>query len=175
MKLLFFLFTLAFLPPSTDQPYELKGEAPGMTLKAFKSNHKHAECSRQSATLTRCHVYDGVSFAGVAANTFIGCTTPECAFQGMFTDFVDDRMVRLRYAVSMGSANTVIAALKNKYGEPTKSTENPNMPGTLSSATWKNAVGHLSVSDTWAPSGRPLESYTDITSAFNDAGEGKDI
>jgi hypothetical protein len=73
MKPLFFLITFAFsLPPSADQPYELKGEAPGMTLKQFRTGHKHAECSKQSATLTTCHVYDGVSFAGVIAYTFRG-------------------------------------------------------------------------------------------------------
>lgn len=176
MRLLLTTAALLFsLPQSADQPYELKGESPGITLKQFKSNHKHAECSRQSATLTRCHVYDGVSFAGVPANTFKGCATPECAFQGIFADFVDERMVRLRYGVSMGSANKIIAALKSKYGEPTKSIENPNMPGTLSSATWRNSVGYLSVSDAWAPANRPLDSYTDITSALNDTGEGKDI
>ena len=71
----FLLATAALLfslPQSADQPYELKGEAPGMTLKQFRTGHKHAECSKQSATLTTCHVYDGVSFAGVIAYTFRG-------------------------------------------------------------------------------------------------------
>src|SRR5260370_40221344 len=118
---------------ASDLPYEMKGESPGMTLKQFKSNHKHADCSKHSAALTNCHVTDGVSFAGVPAYT--GC--PECTNQGIFADFVNDRMVRLRYGVSLGSAKKVIGALKTKYGEPVKSSE--------TSATWINSVGYLNV------------------------------
>jgi len=130
---------------------------------------------KQSETMARCHIWNDVSFGGVDAKTFKGCPMPECAYQGIFADFVDGRMVRLRYAVSLGSADKIIAALKKKYGEPTKSTENPNLRGTLSSATWKNSVGSLTVTDFWGPPNQPLNSYTDITSALNDAGEGKDI
>lgn len=150
-----------------DRPYVLKGEAPGMTLKQFKSNHKHADCLKHSATLTSCHVTDGVSFAGVPANTFKGCTMPECTYQGIFADFVDDRMVRLRYAILLGSAAPIIAALKSKYGQPVKSTE--------TSATWKNSIAYLSVSEAWGLQRDSLDSYTDITSALNDIGQGKDI
>ncbi len=166
----FLLTTAALLfslPQSADQPYELKGEAPGMTLKQFKSNHKHADCLRRSAAVTNCHVYDGVSFAGVAAQTFRGCATPECAFQGIFAYFIDGRLVRLRYAIAFGSANKVIAALKSKYGEPAVST--------ATSAKWTNSVGYLSVLDSPGLESRPLDSYTDITSALNDDRQGKDI
>src|SRR5437660_12599285 len=73
---------------SSDQPYELKGEAPGITLKQFKSNHKHADCMKQSETLVHCHVWNDVSFSGVAAKTFKGCPLPECTYQGIFADFI---------------------------------------------------------------------------------------
>src|SRR2546426_7112942 len=43
---------------ATDQPYELKGEAPGMTLKQFKANHKHMGCTDRSVHLTDCRVHD---------------------------------------------------------------------------------------------------------------------
>jgi hypothetical protein len=142
---------------TSDQPYELKGEAPGMTLKQFKANHKHADCLKHSTALTSCHVTDGVSFAGVPAYTAKGCS--ECDFQGIFADFINDRIVRLRYGVSLGSAKKIIAALKTKYGEPIKSTE--------TTATWRNSVGYLTVSED--------DKYTEITSALNDGGKNKDI
>jgi hypothetical protein len=156
----------AYLPQS-DQPYELKGEAPGMTLKQFKSNHKHSDCLRRSETLTNCHVNAGVSYAGVPAQTFKGCATEECTFQGIFADFVDGRMVRLRYDVSLGSAEEIITSLRGKYGEPAEATK--------TSATWKNSVGYLRVSNVWGPPGHPLDSYTEIVSALNDAGRSADI
>jgi hypothetical protein len=157
MKLLSVALLLACTPQTaSDRPYELKGEAPGMTLKQFKSNHKHAECVKHGAALTSCRVTEGVSFAGVPAFTARGCA--ECVYQGIFADFVDDRMVALKYGVSLGSAKKIIAALKTKYGEPVESTER--------SATWRNAVGHLTVSD---------GDYTEITSALNDEGQAKDI
>jgi hypothetical protein len=48
-----FLLMMAFLlfntsQSASDRPYELKGEAPGMTLKQLKSNHKRADCVKQS-------------------------------------------------------------------------------------------------------------------------------
>ena len=151
-----------------DLPYELKGDAPGMTLKQFKQNHKQGMwCSKDSATLTTCRVYQGVSLAGVEAHTFKGCGLPECMFQGIFANFVDGQLVQLRYGVSAGSADRVIAALRTKYGAPTKTEENRNLPGTLRGATWRNRVAHLTVSD--------AETYVAITSALNDAGGRKDL
>jgi len=174
MKLLVAIVALLLgVPQSADQPYELKGDVPGMTLNQFKANHKHAMfCQRPSSTVTKCHVYQGVSFAGVEGNSSKSCGVPGCVFQGIFADFVDDRLVRLRYGVSMGSAAKIIVALKQKYGEPSKVAEKS---GAISGATWRNSVGYLSVSDSWAPPSLPLDSYTDITSGLNDAGEGKDI
>src|SRR6201998_32002 len=168
--LLLVFFSLSPMQSTSDQPYELKGEAPGMTIKQFKSNHKHADCTKQSETMVHCHVWNDVSFGGVDAKTFKGLPMPECAYQGIFADFIDGRMIRLRYAVSAGSASKIIAALKTKYGEPTKSTENPKLRGTLLGATWKNSVGSLTVTDFWDQK-QPLNSYTSVTSALNDAGE----
>jgi hypothetical protein len=145
---------------STDSAYELKGEAPGMTLKQFKSNHRHADCSRQSTAVAKCHVSDGVSFAGVPAHRAVGM------YQGIFADFIDDRMVRLEYSVSLGSAGKIILALKDKYGDPIESTK--------SSATWKNAVGSLHVFEFWEAS-NPVNSRTVITSELNNNAGSKDI
>src|SRR5579859_4365464 len=101
MKPLLILAFLLTTSQSTDQPYELKGEAPGVTtLKQFKANHKHAECYNPIAHQTHYRVYDGVSFAGAIAMAYKGCALRECALQGMNADFVDDRLVTLDYGIS---------------------------------------------------------------------------
>jgi hypothetical protein len=91
---------LISIPQSSDQPYELKGESPGMTLKQFKSDHKHVECSIRTAHRTNCRVYEDVSFAGMTAMVHKGCTLIECSAQGIFANFVDDRLVYLMYGVN---------------------------------------------------------------------------
>jgi hypothetical protein len=153
--------------PQSDQPYELKGDVPGMTLKQFKTNHKHADCTRQSETLQRCHIADDVSFGGVPSSSFKGCTLPICAFQGISADFVNGKMVRLRYSVSPGGASRIIPALKMKFGEPTTAT--------TSSATWKNSVATLTVFDAKGMQNHPETGSTEIVSYLNDQGESKDI
>jgi hypothetical protein len=110
------------IPQPPDQPYELKGEAPGMTLKQFKSNHKHADCTRHSAMTADCRVYEGVSFAGVIAENFKGCDVPQCVGQGIVAKFVNDRLISLTYSVRTGSFQEIIAALKAKFGEPVRLT-----------------------------------------------------
>jgi hypothetical protein len=154
---------------ATDQPYELKGESPGMTLMQFKSNHKHAECSNRTSNRISCRVDDGISFAGITAMTHKGCATLECSAQGIFANFVDERMVSLSYGVAPGHSGEIIEALKKKFGEPKESTEH--------SATWRNSVGYLLVSETVVPSpdGSKQDIATLITSSLNDGGGGKDI
>ena len=142
MKLAFILAASVLFvtqSPTSDQPYELKGEAPGMTLKQFKANHKHADCSNATARQTDCRVYDGVSFAGFTAATFKGCATLECSAQGLSAKFVDGRLVYLTYGVTPGSQKEIIEILKTKFGEPTEVA--------AKSATWRNSVGYLYVSD----------------------------
>ena len=169
MKLLLILTAVLSAAQLTDQPYELKGEAPGMSLKQFRSNHKHAECSNRTAHETSCRVYDGVSFAGVLADTYKGCTLLECSAQGIFAKFVDGRLVYLMYGVSPGSSAEIIATLKRKFGEPNGSTNH--------SATWKNSVGYLYVSETLVPGsdGSAKDIATSIASSLNNQGEDKDI
>lgn len=169
MKLLLVLAILLTALQSTDQPYELKGEAPGMTtLKQFKTNHKHTDCVNRTVRQLHCRVYDGVSFAGATASSFKGCTVPECSHQGIFADFVDDRLVTLDYGVPPFS-DQVIVALKKKFGEPSESAN-----GTF---TWKNSIGSLSVLRDIGPgskgSGVPLALH--IISSLNDRGDDKDI
>ena len=162
MILLFLFFNSP--QSASDKPYELKGETPGITsLKQFKSNHKHSDCTKRSETLVGCHVAGDVSFAGVPACN----SSPECAYQGIFAEFVGERMVRLRYVVSIGSVNKIIAALTAKYGEPTKSTP--------TSAKWKNSVGTLDVGDFNGLPNESLAMHTHIESALNDQSESKDI
>lgn len=154
---------------ATDQPYELKGEAPGMTLKQFKTNHKHADCSNLTARKILCRVYDDVSFAGETAATFKHCATLECEAQGLSGTFVDGRLVYLMYGVTPGSWKDIIAVLKTKFGEPTEVAEK--------SATWRNSVGYLYVSDTAVKdaNGHLHALGTHIISALNDSGQSKDI
>ena len=93
MKVLLFAAFVVFCPQqSSDRPYELKGEAPGMTLKQFKADHRHADCTKRSETLTGCRVSENVSF-------FAGVPAFSSAYQGIFADFVDGRLVRLRYLI----------------------------------------------------------------------------
>jgi hypothetical protein len=143
--------------PTTDQPYELKGEIPSTTtLKQFKKNHKHSDCWNKTANLTTCRVYDGVSFAGSIATTFKGCVELHCMAEGIFADFVNDIMVSLTYGVVDGDG--ILPALKAKYGEPTREGN---------SFVWKNSVGRLYVGTSGLT--------TSITSSLNDKGENKDI
>jgi hypothetical protein len=166
MKCLAIIVFLLFSPrqSASDKPYELKGEAPGITsLKQFKSNHKHSDCIKRSDILVSCHVAGDISFAGVPACN----ASPDCANHGIFAEFVSERMVRLRYVVSIGSVDKIIAALTAKYGEPTKSTP--------TSAKWKNSVGTLDVGDFNGLPNEPLPMHTHIESALNDQSESKDI
>jgi hypothetical protein len=57
--------------------------------------------------------------------------------------------------------------LARHNGEPTKKTENPRSPGTLSGATWRNSIGYLTILD--------YSTSIEITSGLNDTGESKDI
>ena len=156
---------------ATDQPYELKGEAPGMTLKQFKANHKHMGCTDRSVHLTDCRVHDRVSIAGVDSLSDRFCMVAGCDGQGISANFVDGRLTRLAYGLGPGGASTVIKALKSKFGEPTETNE------TGTSATWKNSVGYLAVSETSIPESGGHRRYiqTSVVSASNDSGLSKDI
>jgi hypothetical protein len=109
-----FVLTLAAILASasqstTDQPYELKGEAPGMTLKQFKANHRHADCSNPTSHQSLCRVYDDVSFAGQTAATFKHCATLECGAQGLSANFVDGRLVYLMNGGFLFCASPVVS------------------------------------------------------------------
>lgn len=168
MKPLLIFALLLSTSQSTDQPYELKGEALGMTLKQFKTNHKNTACSKPTAHQTHCRVYDDVSFAGSTAWSFKGCTVPECSHQGIFADFVDDRLVTLTYGVQP-FPDQVIVALKRKFGEPSESANGTTV--------WRNSVGYLSVVPDIGPgpNGTGVPLALRITSSLNDRGESKDI
>jgi len=156
---------------ATDQPYELKGEAPRITLKQFKANHKHVVCTNRSVHLTDCRVHDRVSLAGVDSLSDKFCMVAGCDGQGISANFVDGRLTRLAYGLGPGGASTVIKVFKSKFGEPTET----NDAGT--SATWKNSVGYLAVSETSIPESDGHRRYiqTSVVSASNDSGLSKDI
>jgi hypothetical protein len=169
LLLTFAVLLLGASQSTTEQPYELKGEAPGIMLEQFKENHKHATCSNHSAHLTSCRVYDGISFAGVGSVSSKGCLLVECSAQGIFANFVDGRLVYLMYGVNPASSKMIIEALKSKYGEPTETAER--------SATWRNSIGYLYVSETSIPGsdGHARNIATSVVSALNDSGKSKDI
>jgi hypothetical protein len=138
---------------TTDQPYELKGEAPGITLKQFKANHKHVECRNHGALLAECRVHDRVSLAGVDSLSDKFCAVVGCDGQGISASFADGRLTRLAYGLGPGRASTVIRALKSKFGEPAETNE------TGTSATWRNSVGYLSVSEASLPGSDGHQRY----------------
>jgi hypothetical protein len=152
-----------------EQLFDLKGEAPGLTLKEFKAHHRHADCTNSGSHKTTCQEFKDVSFAGVSALSWKGCLLPECRGQGIFATFVDGRLVSLMYGVAPYSSKEIIKTLKAKFGAPTEETEQ--------SATWRNSVGYLSVSDIVVTdkNGKPEHLATSITTATNDQGSGKDI
>ncbi len=156
---------------TTDQPYELKGEAPGITLTQFKSNHQHVGCTNRNAHLTDCRVHDRVSLAGVDSLSEKVCMAVGCDGQGIFANFVDGRLTRLSYGLAPGGASIIIGVLKSKFGEPTETNE------TGTSATWRNSVGSLSVSEVSLPGadGHPRYIQTSVISALSDNGLNKDI
>jgi hypothetical protein len=140
-----------------------------MTLKQFQTNHKHSECSSHSVHQISCRVFDGISFAGVGSLSSKGCMLVECSAQGIFANFIDDRLVYLMYGVNPGSSKPIIEALKTKYGEPTEIAER--------SATWRNSVGYLYVSEMSVPGsdGHARHIATSVVSAVNGGGKSKDI
>jgi hypothetical protein len=142
-----------------DVAYELKGETPGTTtLKQFKKNHRHPDCTAHTERQTTCWVYEGVSFAGQTSHNFKGCTDLlNCGGQGINAQFVDDVMVSLTYGVMEGP--DILPALRSKYGEPTMT------KGAYSE--WKNSVGTLSIGTSGLT--------TSITSSLNDKGAKRDI
>jgi hypothetical protein len=142
-----------------DVAYELKGETPGTTtLKEFKKNHRHPDCTSHTEHQTTCRIYEGVSFAGQPAHNFKGCTDLlNCGGQGINAEFVDGVMVSLTYGVMAGP--DILPALRSKYGEPTMRTGEY--------CEWKNSVGKLSIGTSGLT--------TSITSSLNDKGAKRDI
>ena len=140
LSFLFLLLVLASTTPGpNDLPYDLKGEAPGSTLKQFVANHKHAECSNKSSFQTACHVADDVSFAGVVAQTSRACKTPFCMSQGLNAEFINGKSVRLKYGVDScpGCFERIVQFLQRQYGPPTSIS--------VDEVTWRNSVGILKV------------------------------
>lgn len=129
-----------------DRPYQLNGEGPGMTLEEFKKNHPDAYCGGDTEDAD-CHVYEGVSFAGVKATSDNSCRDfkpgpnhpiPDyCHAQGMRAEFAGGKMVSLSYGVAKGMLPTVIEALKKQYGKPDEEDS--------SFASWSNSVSVLTV------------------------------
>jgi hypothetical protein len=149
MKTLFTIFFLLFLGcahTTADRPYQLNGEGPGMMLDQFKMNHPNAFCSvwPDDENNTSCNVYEGVSFAGVKANSNNSCRDfkpgpnqpPEwCLAQGIHAEFIGGKMTALSYGVAK-DIPTVVGALKELYGKPDKE-------GRM--VYWSNSVSELTV------------------------------
>jgi hypothetical protein len=160
----------------TDAPYELKGEAPGMTLEKFKANHPDADCQKRTARIDACFIYEGVSFAGVEAlsnksckDAVVGDGRDYCLYQGINAEFFDGRMTRLMYGVAPGSMLTIVEALKKKYGKPYSEREGW--------VIWTNSVSTLTVASQKRKmrDGATQEVATVIMTYLNDKGSDKDI
>jgi hypothetical protein len=133
---------------TTDRPYQLNGEGPGMTLDQFRMNHPNAFCTvaPNDENLSGCNVYEGVSFAGVKATSNNSCKdfkpgpnqpVPDwCHTQGIYAEFIDGKMTALSYGVAKGMLPTVVETLKKQYGKP-------NEEGRM--ALWSNSVSALTV------------------------------
>jgi hypothetical protein len=154
--------------PAADKPYELKGETPGLTtLKQFKANHKHADCTGSPALQLSCRVYGWISFAGRSGAGVKGCIFgDECADQGILASFNGGVLVSLTYGVMPFGEDGIYDALTEKFGKPTSQDNKGRYP----SYTWKNSVGYLSLSTSYArdSNGNIRPDATTITSSLND-------
>jgi hypothetical protein len=107
---------------------DLKGDKLGESLDVFKANHPKLQCKKRDSQLTDCHVWDGVSIAGVTVRGVEKCSseasdsapTVNC-MQGIDAHFVSELLAGLSYLVEGddGSKGLIVSAFKQEYGPPT--------------------------------------------------------
>jgi hypothetical protein len=132
------LFPQAPAPANANTAYDLNGEAPGMTLKQFKSDHTDADCTRRKGEVT-CRVMNEVSLSGMESLAYEGCRLPECEAQGLTARFSGDKLVSITYGVS-GSYIEMVKLLKERFGPPADEDSE--------TTKWQNSVGYLTATKT---------------------------
>ncbi len=152
---------------------DLNGDGLGETLEAFTAKHPKLKCTKRNDTLSDCHVWDGVSFAGVTARGVEKCGSDapggtlvvEC-LQGIDAHFVNNLLAGISYLVAgdEGDKGTVVSALKKEFGPPT--TEDKDQ------AVWSSDVLILSVT-LLKPNQK--SSYVEITLDLKPSDTGEDI
>jgi hypothetical protein len=152
---------------------DLNGDGLGETLDVFTAKHPKLKCTKRNDTLSDCHVWDGVSFAGVSARgvekcgseTTDGSLVVDC-LQGIDAHFVNKLLAGISYLVAGDDASkdAVISALKKEFGPPT--TEDKDQ------TTWSSDVLILSVT-LLKPNQK--SSYVEITLDLKPSDTGEDI
>jgi hypothetical protein len=152
---------------------DLNGDGLGETLEAFTAKHPKLKCTKRNDTLSDCHVWDGVSFAGVSAKGVEKCDseTPDGTLvvdclQGIDAHFVNNLLAGISYLLAGGdgSKDAVISALKKEFGEPTTLDKDQ--------AVWSSDVLILSVA---LLKPNPKTSYVEITLDLKPSETGEDI
>jgi hypothetical protein len=110
-------------PPSSVS-FELQGDQLGESLDTFVSQHPKAECDTSQPSRAVCYQWADVAIFGLTAHAATNCTlkkryAADC-LQGITAKFTDRRLVSLAYTLAGTDKAAAIAALKNKFGSPTK-------------------------------------------------------
>jgi len=156
-----------------SQINDLNGDGLGETLDVFTAKHPKLKCTKRNDTLSDCHVWDGVSFAGVSARGVEKCDseTPDVSLvvdclQGIDAHFVNKLLAGISYLVAGddGSKDAVISALKKEFGPPTTMDKDQ--------AVWSSDVLILSVT-LLKPNQK--SSYVEITLDLKPSDTGEDI
>ena len=152
---------------------DLNGDGLGETLDVFTAKHPKLKCTKRNDTLSDCHVWEGVSFAGVTVKGVEKCgsETPEVSLvvdclQGIDAHFVNKLLAGISYimAGNDGSKDAVVSALKREFGTPT--TEDKDQ------TTWSSDVLILTVT---LLKPNPKSSYVEITLDLKPSDTGEDI
>ena len=111
-------------PPPNSAAFELQGDQLGESLDTFVSQHPKAECDTSQASRAVCYQWADVAIFGLTAHAAANCSlkkryAADC-LQGLTAKFADRRLVSLAYTLAGTDKAAAIAALKNKFGSPTK-------------------------------------------------------
>lgn len=152
---------------------DLNGDGLGETLEVFTAKHPKLKCTKRNDTLSDCHVWDGVSFAGVAVKGVEKCgsETPDVSLvvdclQGIDAHFVNKLLAGISYLVAGddGAKDAVISALQKEFGPPTTMDKDQTV--------WSSDVLILSVT---LLKPNPKSSYVEITLDLKPSETGEDI
>ena len=152
---------------------DLNGDGLGETLDVFTAKHPKLKCTKRNDTWSDCHVWDGVSIAGVSAKGLEKCDTekPDVSLvvdclQGIDAHFVNKLLAGISYLVAGDgvSKDSIVSALKKEFGPPTTMDKDQ--------AVWSSEVLILSVT---LLKPNPKSSYVEITLDLKPSDTGEDI